>query len=167
MFNIGDNVIYMRDLCTIIDIKDNNTAETKNYILQPVYDKSLTISIPVNNTNKFLRPVISKKEALSIIKKIPEIQVIDLNDRLIESEYKTLMKSNTFEGLIKIIKTTHIRNAEKESLNKKGGNIDKDYNDRAEKYLYREFSVALNMTYVDVKEYVISEVNKLLSKKAG
>ena len=167
MFNIGDNVIYIRDLCMVTDIKNNEKTGTDFYILQPVNDQSLTIKIPTDNKNKFLRSVISKGEALSIIKEIPTIDIIDVNDKLIENEYKTLMRSNTFEGLIKIIKTTYIRNVNRESLNKKIGNIDKGYNEKAEKYLYSEFSIALDMSYNEVKEYVISEIDKLVNKIAG
>jgi len=163
MFNVGDYVIHNRELCKIKDIKDNNVSgEDKYYVLNPIDDKSLTISVPINNKNESLRSVISKEIALNLIKEIPKIEIIDSNDKLIESEYKALMNSNTFEGLIKIIKTTYMRNDERLKANKKIGEKDKFYFEKAGKYLYDEFSIALEMTFDEVKTFVINEVKTLL-----
>ena len=45
-------------------------------------------------------------------------------------------------------------------MSKKRGSyqIDDSYFKKAEKYLYNEFSIVLNKTYDETKEYVINEV---------
>jgi len=163
VFNIGDYVICKRDLCKIKDIQDNYIMGKKYYILNPVNDDSLIINIPFDNQSGLLRKVISKKEALNLISQIPKIETIDANDRSIDNEYRVLMNSNTFEGLIKIIKTTYLKNAQRVESGKKIGDRDKEYNKRAERYLYNEFALALGMTYDEVEEYIINEVNKLIN----
>ena len=66
-----------------------------------------------------------------------------------------------YEDLIKIIKTTYLRNKERIDNNKKIGGTDDEYFKQAEKYLYNEFSVALNMSYDDTKKYVIDKVKEI------
>ena len=73
------------------------------------------------------------------------------------------MQNRTHEDLIKIIKTTYLRNKERIDNNKKTTDKDNHYFNQAELYLYNEFSVVLNLTYDETKEYVLNAVNKLTS----
>ena len=114
MFKIGDYVIYRKDLCIVKEIKNN-----KYYKLALIDDESLTISVPIENKLGFLRKPITLEEANDIISNIPNIQPIITNDKLIENEYKNLMRTNKHEDLIKIIKTTYLRNKERLDLGKK------------------------------------------------
>ena len=68
------------------------------------------------------------------------------------------MQSGTHEDLIKIIKTTYLRNEKRINDNKKISEIDDTYFKKAEKYLYNEFSVVLNKTFEETKEYVNNKV---------
>ncbi len=162
MYNIGDFVVYKRDVCKIKEIK---TINNKNYyVIVPVTDESLTINVPVEGITD-IRNIISKDEVDSLIKKIPSIEVINCdNDKFIEYEYKTLLHDMTHEGLIKIIKTTYIRNKERVDNKRKIGEKDDIYFKKAEKLLYTEFSLALNMTYDETKDYVLSKVEENIKK---
>ena len=71
------------------------------------------------------------------------------------------MQSGTHEDLIKIIKTSYLRNKERIDNNKKTTDKDNHYFNQAETYLYNEFSVVLNLSYEETKDYIINEVNKL------
>ena len=155
MFKIGDYVIYRRDLCIIKDIIDN-----KYYKLSIVDDDSLTIKVPIDNRFGFLRYPISSEEANQIIKSIPSINIIKTNEKLLENTYKELMRTNKHEDLIKIIKTTYLRNKEREDNGKKIGDKDQTYFKQAEKYLYNELSYVLNMSYQECKDYIIDCVTK-------
>lgn len=161
MYKVNDVVVYIRDVCKILEVDNKN----KYYTLIPINDKSLTIKIPFNNDK--IRGLISKKEVEAIIKKIPQIELIDFNnDKMVEHEYKKLLYSNEHENLIKIIKTTHLRNQDRIDNNKKISEKDSTFFNLAEKLLYNEFSVVLGKTYADTKNYVINEVNKINSKKS-
>ena len=154
MFKINDYVVYRKDVCIVKDIKEQEIDKSLYYVLIPINDKSLKIKVPTANRLGLLRNLITKEELDNIIKNIPNIKIIKENDRLIENEYKELLKSGTFNDLIKIIKTTYVRNKEREDSKKKSSDKDMTYFQLAEKYLYTEFSIVLNKSYNETKEYV-------------
>ena len=160
MFNIGDYIVYKRDVCRVKEIKEKYFNDTDYYVLTPIQDESLKINVPINNDN-LIREVMTKEEVNNLIKEIPRIEIIDLDERMLESVYKDLLKTEKHEDLIKIIKTTYLRNKNRIDSNKKISEKDNTYFKLAEKYLYTEFSIALNKTIEDTKNYVISEVEKL------
>lgn len=75
------------------------------------------------------------------------------------------MKSGGHKDLIKIIKTAYLRNEERLEANKKISETDNNYFKKAEKILYTEFSIALNLSYEDTKEYVVNRVKVLNEMK--
>jgi len=157
MYKIGDYVVYKRDVCKIRDIKDSN------YVLNPIDDQTLTITIP--QSNNFIRGIISKKESEELIKKIPNIDMIKVNDKLLENEYKNLLNSGKLEDLVKIIKTTYLRNEDRINNRKKIGEKDDNYFKKAEKLLYNEISISLNLSYEETKKYIKERVEKLVNEK--
>lgn len=160
MCKIDSYIIYNKDVCLVKDIKKDYYKGMDYYILMPKKDDSLTTMIPVNSKN--IRQLITREEVDRIISIIPSIEIIECNDRLIENEYKALLKTNKHEDLIKIIKTTFKRNKDRLDNNKKIGEKDNTYFKQAERYLYDEFSIVLNMTFEETKEYVNSEVLKII-----
>lgn len=159
MFKINDYVVYKRDVCKIQSIKPNYRNNMDYYILQPIDDTSLTIQVPTDNKNKFLRDLITKEDVENIIDDIPSINLIECNDKMIENEYKNLLYSESYIDLIKIIKTTYLRNKTRIDNNKKIGDKDNYYFEKAEKYLYNEFSIILGLSVEDTKQYIIDKLN--------
>lgn len=161
MYKINDKIVYKKDVCIIKDIKKNSFTNEDCYVLTPITDQSLTINIPTSDKGGNIRDLISKKEVEQIINSIPSIDIINNNDKLIEYEYKNLMSTGKHEDLIKIIKTTYLRNKERIDNKKKIGDKDNNYFKQAEKYLYTEFSIVLDLPYEDTKKYVINKVSEL------
>ena len=159
MYKLNEYIIYKREVCKILEILPKYHNNNDYYLLSPLSDSSLTIKIPIENKN--IRELISKKEVERIIKKIPNIDIVAPNDKNIENIYKELLNNGTHEDLIKIIKTTYLRNKERIDNNKKTTDKDNYYFNLAEKYLYEEFEIVLNMTYDETKEYVIKKVSTL------
>lgn len=159
IYKIGDYLVYKKDVCKVVEIKEHGYNDLNYYILRPVYDKSLKIQIPTNIKEDYVRDLITREEIDIIIDKIPDIKVINVSDKLLESEYKRLINSNDFSNLIKIIKTTYLRNQERINNKKKISDKDKHYFDMAEKYLYGEFSIVLGMTIDETREYIINKLN--------
>ena len=133
-------------------IKDNY------YILKPLDDPSLKMKIPTYS--KVLRDLIKKEDINKLLKSIPAINTIDSRNRLIENAYKELMKRGTYEDLITVIKTTYLRNLNRKNNNKKISDKDNSYFLQAEKYLYTELGVVLNLDFESTKKYVIDTVSK-------
>lgn len=161
MKKIGEYVVYRKDVCKVVEIKENYAKGKDYYRLIPIDDETLHVDIPIEE-NAYLRDLISKEEVENIIKEIPKIEVISCEDKQLESEYKTLLNSNDLKDYVRIIKTTYLRNKEREENKKKQSDKDHHYFELAEKYLYNEFSIVLNKTYEKTKEYVINEVEALL-----
>lgn len=165
MFKVGEYLVYKRDVCKLIEIKYNYLNNNDYYFLTPLLDNSLKIEVPISNDKGIFRPLISKKRVNEIIKEIPKVEVLYCDDsRLIENEYKILINSGELIDLVKIIKTAYSRNKEKIDKKKKTNDKDNDYLRLAEKYLYQEFSIVLDMSYDETKKCVIDEVNKLCSE---
>ena len=75
-----------------------------------------------------------------------------------ENEYKRLLDTRDLNDLVKIIKTTYLRNKERIDNKKKISEKDDNYFNKAEDYLYTELSVALNMKKSEVKKYIIEKL---------
>ena len=91
MYNIGDYVVYLKDVCKILDIKKKYMNDTDYYILSPVNDNSLKLNIPVNNHS--IRNLITIEKINEIINNILNIKTIECDDKNIEQEYKKLLNN--------------------------------------------------------------------------
>lgn len=154
MKNIGDYVVYKRDVCKINNIYINEFNKLKCYELHPIDDDSLKISIPI--TNSLIRDCLSQREALELIASIKDIKPLDMTDKQLENQYKKLLSSNKTEDLVPIIKTSYIKNKDREDHNKKINEKDKYYLDLAEKILFNELSVSLNKTVGEVRKIIFT-----------
>ena len=103
MFQVGDFVVYKKDVCKVKEIRQKYINGEDYYILVPIYDETLKIQVPTHNQYGFIRNLISLEEVKNIISRINEISPIEVEDRLLESEYKKLLQSGNHEDLIKII----------------------------------------------------------------
>jgi len=157
MFDIGDFVVYKRDVCKVVGYKEKHFQNNDYYELVPILDDSLKIVVPVNSE---LRNVLSREETEDIIDMIPSIDIIRVCDKMIESEYKRILQDGGYTGLIQIIKTTYLRNEDRVNNKRKISEKDDNYFNLAERYLYSEFSISLNMPYEEVKNYVINRVKE-------
>ena len=152
-------IIYKKSVCRIIDKLDKYYNDIDYYLLSPISDNTLTIKIPVNN--KDIRELISREEVEKLIENIPNIEPIIEKSIKLENIYKELLASNKHEDLIRVIKTTYLRNKERLDNNKKTTDKDSYYFNLAEEYLYNEFMIVLNMSYDDTKKYIIDRLERL------
>lgn len=161
MYKKGDYVVYRHDICTIKDIRKNKLNGITYYVMNPIDDDSLIIDIPIEDRMGHLRDVISSDNAKKLIERIPNINPIeDINEKNLEIKYKELLATGKYDDLIKIIKTTFLRNESRTNNKKKISEKDNNYFKIAEKYLYNELSISLNMSVEDVKDYIFRVVNK-------
>ena len=155
-----DSIDYKEAL---IDYKDiiKDIKENTYYVLNSIDDNTLTINIPIENKMGLLKNIISTDNAKKLISQITKIEPIkDINEKKLELKYKELLNTGTYEDLIKIIKTTYLRNENRLNNKKKVSEKDDTYFKLAEKYLYNELSISLNMSIEEVKNYIFKIVNK-------
>lgn len=163
MFKENDYLVYKRDVCKVKEVRKNKLTGINYYILVPIDDNSLIIDVPIDNRLGYIRSVIDKAEAEKLINSIPKVKEIsNVDDKTLERLFKELLFHGTHEDLIKIIKTTYLRNKNREENNKKLSEKDLDYFNKAERYLYNELSISLNKSFDETKEYIISKVNNMV-----
>src|SRR5690606_18113128 len=109
MFQIGDLIIYStHGLCKIEKICEKTLfgATRTYYVVQPLDDSKLTLSVPVDNRSVYMSKVINKKEAEKMLEcfKLPGIPWIE---RSIErkNKYAEVAKTGKREDIVKIIVT--------------------------------------------------------------
>lgn len=163
MFNINDYVVYgSNGVCKVNDIKKEtgmSGIEEEYYILVPVYNERMTIKTPVNNPRVLMREVLTKDEVTELIKIMAKNEVIDIEDIKRRNEaFRIGLKSGDSEDLIKIINSIKLEKKEKESLGKKLNKTEEDIMVNARKQLYQEFSIALDIEFDDVREYVLANI---------
>ena len=166
MFKVGEYIIYKRDLCKIMAIEKSPRTGEEYYSLSPIEDETLSIKVPVSNKLNYLRYPISKEKAEELIAKIPSISPLQINDKLLENAYRELMKTNNHEDLIKIIKTTYLRNETRKNQGKKPGDKDQTFFKEAELYLYNELGYVLGKSYNECRNYIIEKVEASLKKES-
>lgn len=158
MYKTNDFIMYKREVCKIKSLKEKYMNNQDYYQISPLHDESLLINVPVSSAT--IRPLISKTKALNIIDNIKNIPPIDSNDKNLENIYKELLTGENEEDLIKIIKTTYLRNKKKLDEGKKATSKDTDYFNIAEKLLYTELAAALNISKEECKEFIIEKITK-------
>lgn len=163
MFNVNDYVIYgTTGVCKITDIKKENfvgNAETDYYILHPVYSGKTTIMTPVSNKKILMRILSTKQEINTLIEKIPSMKSSWItDDRLRMQKFKEALHTGNCEEWIKLIKEIHLKRKERTDSGKKLRQSDEDIVKSAERLLYEEFSVSLQIPIEEVKPYIMSHI---------
>ena len=144
-------------------LKENPDSDKLYYKLSPVYGRG-SIFIPVD-TKLFMRPVITKTEALNLISKIPEIEIEDLNNcsqKQLTERYQSSLFSHNCEDLIQLIKTVYLKSKKQMEQGKKPSQTDQRYMKRAEELLNGELAIALDIAYDDVPKYIENELSEIL-----
>lgn len=165
MFKIGEKVIYKKDLCSVRKIKENCYLEKDYYVLVSERDPSLTIEVPTDIKELYLRKIVSKEEAEKIIDSILEVDPIKVDEKNPELEYRALLNDQSHENLIKIIKTSYLRNQKRKLAGKKITDKDQNYLEKAELYLYNELAASLEISFDECKNYIISKLDSKNGEK--
>jgi CarD family transcriptional regulator len=159
MFKVNDYVIYgSTGVCQIVDIKkdEGSVDDAEYYILHPVYINTMSIKTPVDNPRIMMRPLLTKDEVLSLIAIVPEQAPFWVqNPKERSNIFKAALKSNENEELIKIIRMI---SQEKQTTTKKISNTDENFMSTAEKRLYEEFSISLNIPTDEVVPFIFDHI---------
>lgn len=158
MFKVKNYVLYNYNVCKIKEILKINSNDY--YVLVPITDESLTIKAPISQEGINIRRLLTKKEVKQLIDKMNDIQIIDAPDHKLEQEYKRLLNTGNREDLVRIIKTTYLRNKKRKETGKKAGEKDSIYFNLAEKALYSEIAIVLKTDIKKAKEYVVKKLEK-------
>lgn len=161
MFQIGDTVVCgSNGVCEIVKIgplanMGKSAARKDYYTLQPCFDNSGKIYLPVDTDKVVMRYVLSKDEVNALVEEIDTLDQIDICDeKTREAEYKNAVNSLDPKLLVRIIKTMYYRKKARIECGKKCTAIDEKYYRIAENRLCEEMSLALGVAKDEVKENV-------------
>lgn len=160
MYNVGDYIIYgSTGVCRVERVGDvvgmDMPKDTDYYTLMPVYSKASSIFTPVDNTRIIMRPVMDHDEAISLLDRIKDIEIMIIKDeRKRELDYKSAISTCDPEDLVKIIKTIYQRKTERIACGKKATASDDKYFHLAEDSLYGELAISLGMDKDEVQKFI-------------
>ena len=160
MYKIGDLIIYGGEgVCRVEAIGTPDVGGVSEdriyYTLKPLYREGVVFT-PVD-TCVHMRPVIGYDDAKLLIESIPDIRPRPCENssiRLLSEHYDELLQTYKCIDLITLIRTVYNKALEASSRNKKLGQIDMRYLNRAEGMLHGELAVALNIPKESVREYI-------------
>lgn len=162
MYKINDIVVYKRDVCRVVGKHRSDFTGELCYILIPYnnMDGSTKMQVPVSNKGGHLRDLITMEEIRELIEKAPAIETLENKPANMKAQYANLLKGDSLQDLVCIIKTSYGRNQQRIEQHKKLASVDDEYLQRAEKYLFDEMAVAMHCSYEEAKRYFNEEVAK-------
>ena len=158
MYEIGQLIVYGNEgVCRVEEIgtpKISGVDKHRDYYtLAPIYRKVFT---PVDS-KVFMRPVITREEALALIDRIPQMtaQVYEnANLRFLNEHYQQCIQDYTCADLLQLIKDVRAKRRLMTARGKKLGLVDERYMKRAEEMLHGELAVALGVTREQVPQFI-------------
>ena len=163
MHKIGDLIIYSaHGVCVIDDICEKTVlGETKSYyVLHPLEDTKLSISIPVDNKSIVMFDIMHKDEAEEIINsfKNPGADWIDNNNQRFQ-EYSEVINTGNRKEISKIVNTLMKKKHEIELNGKKMGEQDRRLLASVQNILFNELAISLETTMDVIVEKTSSFMN--------
>ena len=171
MYRVNDTVVYgAQGVCRIADItkRDIGGMPMDYYVLKPVYDDNSTLFVPISNdklTAK-MRRTSSPEEIKALIRSMPEENAdwID-NENVRKERYREAIAQGDRSELIKIITGLYQHQQELQEKGKRLHLADERLFRDAEKMLYDEFAMVLNIKREQVLPFILQQIR--LEDKEG
>ena len=171
MFQAGDLVIYgTTGVCRVESIDQPNKTgpdrHRKYYQLKPLYQDGV-IFTPGDSTKVSIRPVISREEAECLIDLIPSMQAEAYRAPTLQAlaqHYQTAVRSHNCRDLIELMMSIYTKQKQAESQKRRLGMVDERYMKQAERLLYGEFAIALDLPVEEVQPYIARRVDSAAAK---
>lgn len=164
MFQIGQLILYGNTgVCRVEAIGPPQLAaadKTKDYYtLAPLYGEGV-IYAPVDSP-VFMRPILSREEAMELIHHIPEIQAETFairDQRALSEHYRSFFQQHSCEELVHLIKNIYVKGQNLSQLGKKVGSTDQQYLRRATDLLHGELAAALEIPLDEVESFIAKQI---------
>ena len=152
MFQPGDLVVYgATGVCRVEEITcPGGTGADRNrrfYLLKPLQQDGV-IYTPVDNAKVPMRPVISRAEAYHG----PTLQAL-------AQHYQSAVRSHDCRDLVELMMSIYAKRRQAEAQKRRLGMVDERFMKQAERLLYGELSVALDIPFDQVEPYIARRVD--------
>ena len=160
MYQIGERIIYgSTGVCEIKEIGPLEIQGAKKgvdyYTLSPVFQEG-RIFAPVDSS-VYIRPVLTRDEALNLIRQIPDINEDipdDSNPRMLNDYYRVCLKSGDCLDLVRLVRVIYAKEKRAEKKGRHLGQVDERSMKRAEEMLHNELACALGIKPDDVRGFI-------------
>lgn len=164
MFHIDDTILYgTLGICKIAEIaqKDFGGEKMDYYVLKPVYGGTSTVYVPMHNEalKEKMREVLTLEEIQAIIKEIPNekpVWIESENER--REKYREIIASGDRMELAKIIKALYLHQQKQQEKGRKLHVADERFFKDAEKMLYDEFALVLQIEPNQVLPFLLKQM---------
>lgn len=165
MFNINDTILYgSYGICKINDITEQKFGHETNkyYVLSPKNNASSTIYVPMNNEKLMskMRRILSVEEIYELIKEIPDATAEWIENKNERNErFRSILTGGDRREIIKLIKVIYQHKEELKAIGKKLHASDEQFFKEAEKIIYDEFALVLNIRYEQVLPFITQQID--------
>ncbi len=159
MYQVGELIIYGGSgVCRVESVSPGAKDGRLYYTLCPLR-QSCTITTPVDNPKVFTRPLISREEALELLKKAGELEATPFCARVpreLTERYEALFKSYDCGVLLELFMSITLKAKMLREQKKRLGSVDENYLRRTEDFLFGELSVVLEVSPEEIRERILS-----------
>jgi len=164
VFSVCDIVNYGTvGVCRIIDVTEREFGgESREfYVLKPVYDDKSTVYVPVGNQKLVdkMKRVLTAEEVYEMIRCLPQASSAWIEDeRVREKEYRNILQSGSREEMVRMIKALHTHREQQALKGKKLRIADERVLKEAERILYDEFALVLEIRPDQVIPFIFQQL---------
>ena len=158
MYQIGDLVVYGSiGVCKVDGFSHPDSGSSKLfYCLCPLYQSGV-IHTPVESEKVPLRSVMAAEAANQLLSQIPDIPVEIYKERTIQQlaqKYQSVLQTGDPLQLLSLILSVQEKRRQAESQNRRLGMVDERYGRQAERLLFGELAVALDISIDDIPQLI-------------
>ncbi len=160
---LKENELIMHEsagVCRLVGKEKLDRHHGYYYVLHPLYDSSSTLYVPVDSEGIRLRPVMSREDALALIAKLSDVEVLhfaSLNDQ--KQRSAEILKSGDQLRLAQLAKTIYQSQARRSRSSKNTYTSDHGILRQVEKLLFGELAVALGIERAAVQDFIAEQVS--------
>ena len=162
MFQIGDLVVYgIHGVCKITEIQTQRVNRTKMeyFVLEPFAQCTSRFFVPSQNEVALskLRPILTKEEICDLLIDEASHRLCWIDDEgQRKQHYKELITSGDRAALISMLRALYSHKRNLTVTGKKFHISDSNFMRDAEKIIFSEFSLVLDIPYEDLESYIMT-----------
>ena len=159
MFQRDQYVYYASGgICRVTDVQlsplDGMPPDRQYYVLHSLHEPNGVMYIPVNSDTVFLRRLLTKEEAQSLVQEIPEVSpIVEPNAKALRVKYAESMRKHDPTEWVKVIKTVYQRGRALPSSSRIS-ETERTFAEDAKRYLNVELSLALEVPVQEMEHYI-------------
>ncbi len=163
MFKVNDHVVFgATGVCRVVDRvmrSFSGNPEREYFVLSPLQENNEMIYVPVDHSKPHFRRALSREQILRLLQEMPEADPQWMEeDTQRRNFFNEAIRSGDQAELIKMVKSIYFR---REELAKQGKNLsatDREAMKKAERLLYNEFALGLDLEPEQVLPIILGEV---------